>query len=232
MTIRFRASSGTDMRRFLVLLLALLTLFVACDKDKSGGEASDLTPFLQDNDGYGVTNTESGVHYTALPISFESAASGEAVGEFYDKKADYRVTYHKIPGLSPDLYLVDSEMVVWYADAAQAAPVPSALTPKALLVCEEGAISVEVLRLTAEVHAAEIGEALALWFEGETVQKPEGAATLSRGVKLVSSELTGIYYCFSFGAWESGAYFYDLSGRAVAVPADLAAYFVGTQAES
>lgn len=218
------------MRRFLVLLLALLAVFVACDKDKDKTNNPHLVAFLQDNDGYGVTNTESGVHYTALPLCFESAASGEAVGEFYDKKVDYRVTYHKIPGVSSDEYLVDSEMSVWYADATVAAPVPSALTPTALLVCEEGAVSVEVLRLVPATNATAIDEALTLWFEGEATTKPEAAATLLRGVKLVSAELPSIYYCFSFGMWGEDAYFFDLfSGRVVAVPPSLAAYFTNAQ---
>lgn len=230
MTIRFRANSGTDMRRFLVLLLALLTVFVACDKDKNGDGNLKLTAFLQDADGYGITNTDTDLHYTALPLSFESAGSGEAVGEYYDKKADYRVTYHKIPGVCPESYLVDSEMGVWFADATLTAPVPSALTPKALLVCEEGAVSVEVLRLVPDTHAATIEATLTLWFEGEAVSRPEAAATLRRGVKLVSEELPGIYYCFTFAVWGDDAYFYDLfSGRAVAVPTDIAAYFISTQ---
>ena len=216
------------MRRFLVLLLVLLTAFAGCDRDKSS--QSDLVAFLQDNDGYGVTNTESGVHYTALPFCFESIAGDEAVGEFYDKKADYRVTYHKIPGVDPAQYLVDSEMGVWYADATLQAPVPEALTPTALLVCEEGVVDVVLLRLLPTTHAAVIEEALTLWFEGEVTVKPETAATLSRGIKLASAELPGIYYCFSFGTWGEQAYFFEMfSGRAVAVPASLAAHFINAQ---
>ena len=85
------------MRRLLILLLALLLLLTACNKDDS--DRKDLVRFVRDDDGYGVTNTESGLHYTALPLYFESAASGDAVGEYYDADFDYSVTYHQIPGV-------------------------------------------------------------------------------------------------------------------------------------
>ena len=216
------------MRRLLILLLALLLLLTACNKDDS--DRKDLVRFVRDDDGYGVTNTESGLHYTALPLYFESAASGDAVGEYYDADFDYSVTYHQIPGVDASAFLVDSEMGVWYADATYAEPLPAALTPTSLLVCEEGVISSVVFRLNVTTHADVIEEALTLWFEGEATVRPEGTPTLSRGIKLVSLELTGIYYCFTFATYGEDAYFYEIfTGRTVALPAALAAYFVNYQ---
>ena len=224
-----RAISVIDMRRLLILLLALLVLLTACNKDDA--DKKQLTPFLKDDDGYGVTNTASGLHYTALPLCFESMASGEAVGEYYDAAFDYSVTYHQIPGVDPLAYLVDSEMGVWFADATYAEPIPAELTPTALLVCEEGAISSVIFRLNAQTHSDVIAQALALWFEGEATVKPAASPTMSRGIKMISAELTGIYYCFTFAMWGDDAYFYEIfTGRTVALPADLAAYFVSYQA--
>ena len=228
MTTRCRENSVTDMRRFFILVLALLLLLTACNKDKSSQK--DLVRFLRDDDGYGVTNTESGLHYTALPLYFESVGSGEAVGEYYDADFDYSVTYHQIPGVDTTAFLVDSEMSVWFADATQQEPIPSALTPTALLVCEEGVISSVLFRLNVSTHADVVAEALSLWFEGEATVRPESAPTLLRGIKLVSEELTGIYYCFTFAMYGEDAYFYEIfTGRTVALPAALAAYFVNYQ---
>jgi len=215
---RLRGNSGIDMKRLLLLLLSLLLAFTACHK-------SEHTPFSQDDDGYGCTDTETGIHYTALPLAFEPAKVGAVRGVYTDKRADYTRTYYEIPSLDPALYLGDNERGVWCA--AEKLPVPEELTPTALLVCEEEAISVEIYRFSAGKDDAVIAEILTLWFSADATEKPEGARTLTRRVKLQSEELPGIYYCFDYCVWGEDAYFCEIfSGRTVAVPPALAAHFV------
>ena len=57
------------MKRVLTLLLATLMLvLVGCD---GGSDVTTGHTFSQDEDGYGVTDTVTGIHYTALDFAFE-----------------------------------------------------------------------------------------------------------------------------------------------------------------
>lgn len=206
------------MKRFILLLLALLLTCTAC-KD------SDHTVFLQDEDGYGCTDTETGIHYTALPLSFEPAKVGKIRGVYTAKGSEHTLTYYEIPTLDTALYLGDSERGVWCA--ADTLPSPEKLTPTALLVCEEQAVSVEIYRFSTGTDDAVIAEILTLWFGGEAIEQPEGERSFTRRIKLQSAELPNIYYCFDYCIWGENAYFYELfSGRTVAVPDSLAQRFV------
>ena len=223
MTIRFPASLGTDMKRFLLLLLLLSVVLVSCKDEKA------LASFSMADDGYSCTNAETGVQYTAMDFCFEPAKTAEEIGAYTDKDADYTLTYYAIPDLDTALYIADSERGVWYAAGAVTPPAAKDLTPTALLVCEEAAVSVEIFRLTAENDGEALTELLSLWFEGERAERPVGAVEFSRRIKVVSAELPNIYYCFDFGTWGDEAYFYDVfSGRTVAVPATLAERFINT----
>lgn len=205
------------MKRIAFLLLAALLLLTSCGRDK-------LATITRDADGYGCTNTETGVHYTVLSPAFEPAKTSTARGLYTDKKTKKEHTYYEIPSLDPALYLADDEQNIWCAE--QTLPEASTLTPVALLVCEEASISVEILRFSAANEPSTVGEILTLWFEGEAGHLPEGDMTYMRRVKLISEELPNIYYCFSFGVWGESAFFYDLfSGRAVEVPSTLAEKF-------
>lgn len=205
------------MKRFLPILFALLLLLTACTD-------RDAVKFVLDEDGYGCTDTETGIHYTALDLAFEPASVAAVKGIYEAKGSDYTRTYYEIPGLDPTLYLGDSERGVWCAGEA---PDPKCLTPTALLVCEEGAQSVEIYRFSAGKDDAVIAEILSLWFEGEGTEKPEGARDFSRGIKLQSAELPGIHYCFEYFVQGENAYFYEIfSRRTVAVPSALAEHFV------
>lgn len=202
------------MKRLLPLVLVLMLLFSACQKEKA-------TAFLLDEDGYGCTDTKTGVHYTALPFAFEPAKTAALLGEYSDRDADYTRAYYEIPGLDPALYLADSELGVWCAAASL--PDAKTLTPTAILICEQEAISVEIFRYEVGTDDTAVTEILSLWFSGENVDLPEGTRTLTRRLKLASTELPNIYYCFDFCLYGENAYFYDLfSERAVAVPAALA----------
>jgi hypothetical protein len=72
---------------------------------------------------------------------------------------------------------------------------------------------------------AVIAELRSLWLEGAAAERPVAAMTSSLGIKWQFAELSNVLYCLQLGIWEgAGAYLYDtFSGRAVAVPADLAA---------
>lgn len=205
------------MKKLIPLLLALLLLLTGCRGNKAPA-------FSLDEDGYGCTDPETGIHYVALDLAFEPASVTTVKGVYTAKNGTYTRTYYEIPGLDPTLYLGDNERGVWCATTL---PDPKTLTPEALLVCEEQAESVEIYRFSAGKDDAVIAEILALWFEGEPIEKPEGGRAFSRRIKMKSAELPGIYYCFEYFTQGENAYFYDVfSGRTVAVPASVAAHFI------
>ena len=205
------------MKRILLLVLSALVLFTACNKEK-------LAVIVRDADGYGCTDTETGIHYTALPPAFEVAKSSTARGAYTNEKTGATHTYYEIPSLDPARYLCDDEQTVWCAE--DTLPEAKALTPVALLICEEAAISVEVMRFSVTDDAATFAALLALWFDGEATQRPEGEMSYTYRVKMTSEELPNIFYCFSYAVWGEEAYFYDLfSKRAVLVPGALADKF-------
>lgn len=206
------------MKRSLALLLMLALLaasLLSCEKKPDA--------MLLDEDGYGVTNEKSQIHYVALSPAFEPAKTGSVVGEYVDRGTTYSRTFYEIPSLDTALYLADSELGVWCA--AKALPDPAAMTPAAVLVCENKAVSVEIFRFTAGADDAVIAELRSLWLEGVAAERPVAAMTSSLGIKWQFAELSNVLYCLQLGIWEGvGAYLYDtFSGRAVAVPADLAA---------
>ena len=206
------------MKRLLPILLACLLLLASCRDSKPA-------TFALDEDGYGCTDLDTGIHYVALPLAFEPASVSAVKGTYTRENSSYTRTYYEIPGNDSALYLGDSERGVWCA--APTVPDPKQLTPTALLVCEElPATSVEIYRFSAGADDAVIARILALWFEGEAVERPEGARDLSRRIKMKSTQLVNIYYCFEYFTQGENAYFYDVyTKRTVAVPADLAEYF-------
>ena len=200
------------MRRILPLFLALLFILAACAE-------KEPALFSLDADGYGCTDTESGIHYIALPLSFEPVLTETVRGVYVD--GAYKRTYYEIENADPAHYLGDGEGGVWYA-GEEPIPAPESLTPAAVLLFEEQVASVQTRRFLAGKDDAVIAEILALWFEGEAVELPEGTYDVCRRVKLQSLELPNIYYCFEYRSFGENAYFWDMySGRAVAVPATL-----------
>ena len=203
------------MKRILLLFLFCALLLCSCGTAR----------FERDGDGYGYTDSKTGVHYTVLPSAYEAGRAGEAVGEYTDKAYGVLTTFYLIPDLDGALYLTDDNAYVYTA----ADPLPDAKqwNVSAVLVCDSDAISVESFRLT---QAAQIAEVKALWFEGEACELPMVKAIASRRLKLASADHPNLYYCFNFYAYESGeAYFYDAeAGRAVACSADLATLIKGT----
>lgn len=215
MTTRFRVNLAIDMRRLLLIALALLLLLplVACDKE----EKQNI--FTLQNDGY--TDSETGIWYRALPQAFEPVKSvGErGVAVYEDGTVKYR--FLEMPDLNSRQWLCDDLRGIWYA--GEWTVEPAELTPHALLVCEELSFSLERARLVQGTDDALIGEILTLWFAGETVDEPVGEITLVRRLRMISEQLPGIYYCFNFYMCGGQGYFYDrFESRFVAVPQVLA----------
>ena len=192
--------------RLAVLLLALLML------------AGCSSRFTLSETGY--TDTETDLHYLALPSSFEAAGGGSEVGTYEDETYGRTVTFRVIPDADPTKFLTDADGFVYYA--GETAPDASLWQIKSIMVCEEDAISVEKSRLIDPTLIAEIR---ALWFAGDEGELPLEDVVQSRRLKLTSADFPGIYYCFNLYVYEGGsAYFYDAEARrAVAVDAALAA---------
>lgn len=205
------------MKRILVLLLALSLLLVGCG---DGDDIATGNEFLQDDDGYGVTDTVTGIHYVALDLAFEPAVTSAVVGTYRD--GAYTRTFYQIEGLDPALYVADNELGVWYA--GEGAPDPRTLTVTAILVCEQTAYSRELFRYAAGEQDVMIAAIKSLWLDGEGTDLPETDVQKKRSLKMSFSELPNLFYRFDFGVFEEGAFFFDrMSGRAVAVPPELAA---------
>ena len=203
------------MKRVLLALLALLLLLplVAC-----GGGKEHQNVFVLQNDGY--IDPESGVWYAALPLAFEPVKSAATRGVAVYENGEVKYTFFEMPGLDSKTWLCDDLRGVWYAGEFQTDP--ATLTPRALVINEETAISIERARLAAGKDDALIGDILTLWFTGEPVAEPIGAVTVARRLRLLSEELPGIYYCFDFYVCGGQGYFYDRAGaRYVAVPQTL-----------
>ena len=192
--------------RFGVLLLALLML------------AGCAARFELTESGY--TDTQTDLHYLALPSAFEATKGGSEVGTYEDETYGRVVTFRVIPDADPTLFLTDADGFVYYA--GDTVPDASLWQIKFIAVCEEDAISVEKSRLTDPTLIAQIR---ACWFEGGAGELPMEDVTNSRRLKLSSAEFPGIYYCFNFYVYESGVgYFYDAeTRRAVALDAALTA---------
>lgn len=204
-------------RTVLLLLSALLVLsLVGCN----GGSDTDVGhAFSQDADGFGVTDTETGIHYRALSLAFEPAVTAALVGTYKD--GAYTRRFYQIKDLDAALYIADNELGVWYA--GDAAPDPKALTVTDALVCEQAAFSRELFRFSAGEDDARLGELKALWFEGEGAELPVTTVLKKRMIKLKLAELANLFYCIDVGIFEEGAFLYNkLEGRAVSLPKELA----------
>ena len=217
MTIRFRVNSGIDMKRILLLLLTLLLLLplVACN-----GEEKHDNVFVLQNGGY--QDTQTGVWYRPLPLCYEPVKSAATRGVALFENGDVQYSFLEMPDLDSRLWLCDDLRGVWYA--GEWTITPAALTPRALVVNEESAISLERARLAVGKDDALIGEILETWFLGEAVEEPIGEITVTRRLRLISEELPGIYYCFDFYMCNGQGYFYGRTeARYVAVSATVAA---------
>lgn len=192
---------------FLCMLLLAAFLLVGC------GARFEATKT-------GYTDTKTDRHYTALSSAFEAAAGGETVGEYEDEAYGRVVSFRVIPKADAARFLTDGYGFVYCADESE--PDVKSWRVKAILVCEEDAISVEKNRLTDEGVIAQIQS---LWFEGEEGDRPMEKATHVRRLKLASDDCPGIYYCFNYYVYEDGtACFYDAeSRRTVMLPAELVA---------
>ena len=200
-------SSGTEMRRFLLICLLLISLLLTgCSARFSVTES-------------GYTDEKTGRHYVALSPAFEAAAGGEEVGTFEDENHGRVVRFRVIPDVDATRFLTDEDGAVYCAD--EQLPDPARWNVKRILVCEEEMISVEVARVTDTALIAAIKTA---WFAGEEGELPVDAAKTIRYLKMASEEYPGVYYCFRFYIYEDGScYFYSIvDRRAVLLPADLA----------
>ena len=211
------------MKRILLLLLLSALLLCSC---------ASARPFARAEDGSGYTDTRAERFYLALDPAFEPASAGDIYGEYHDKERDVTRTFRVIPQLDHAHFLADENRIVYFAGDTDPDPATWQLT--AALVCEEDAISVERLRLTAE----ENGELLALlqttWFEGEgNALLPLGAPVYTRRIKLTCAAYPNLFYCFTLHAYESGeGYFYDaVNRRTVRVPDALLAALHPDQTE-
>ncbi len=208
------------MRRFLLLSLALLLLFCGCNRESS--------TFLRAEDGAGYTDTKRDIFYTALDHAYEPAGAGEARGTYTDRSYDRTLTFREITGLDPARFVTDDNRTVYSAD-------PDFKTAdqwviRAVLACDENAVSIERTRLSAGSDDLQIAELRTLWFETApldadaylllALETPEAI----RRIKLTTEAYPGLYYCFSLQVYEDGsAYFVDIESKhAVAAPAALA----------
>lgn len=215
--IRFRANSGTDMKRFGLLLLSLLLLFTACSGERT---------FLRDEDGGGYTDKKSGTHYVALPFSYEPARGGKIYGVYEDEERDVIRNFREIPELDVALFLADDDRVVYFA--GEDFITADRWEAEILYVCVENAVSVEEKRLTVADDATALCAVLDLWFDGESAVLPDEAAAYSRRLKFSGTTYPNLFYCFTFYSFGAGRYyFHDTEGdRTVAVPDGLAAHFL------
>ena len=220
--IPFRGSSGIDMKRLLPVLLALTCLLCACSSSHT---------FLRDDGGAGYTDTETNIYYLALDPQFEAMSAGEVLGEYEDKTTDTVYSFRVIPELDPTLFLTDNDQNVYYAGegAFRAADWQLHL----VLICEEDAIAVERLRLSAPEAAQSIADLRTLWFEGDTESLPTAETTENYTLKMMTPAFPNLMYSISLYCYADGAvYLYDaFSHRARAVPATLAAKLLPTAQE-
>lgn len=212
MTIRFPASLGIEMKKrsFLLVLLAALLLFTACEK---------RARFTVSEDGYRFTDRRTGVTYTALSPAFEPAKGGNARGKCKLPDGTER-TLREIPSLSPDLWLADDEKTLYYA--GEGTPDPAAWEMTAVLFCEDEGVSIERYRWEAPTAGEKIAALCTTWWNGEERELPPGAPTLYRALKFQGAEYPNIYYCIGYYQYEDGsAVLYEkFSGRCVSVPAE------------
>jgi len=214
------------MRRLLLFALSLCLLlpsFFGCT-DKGD-------KFTADGDGYGFTNAETGIHYTALDFAYEPLKGGALVGTYRNRSTDTDTAFHAIVGLDSALYVTDGQTVYF---AGETPPDAKLWQVKTVYICQEDAISVEESRLTAEKNGDTVAALHALWFEGTATELPMGEAEVIRRVKLECAETPNLVYCFWLYAYADGnAYFYDLfARRAVSVPADMAALLLPSEGEA
>lgn len=214
MMILCRGNLDIDMKKLLLLLLPLLLLLSSC---------SNVRKFERDAEGYGYTDTKSGLYYVELDAAFEPASAGEAWGEYKNKKTEKTRTFRTIPELEPTLFLTDEYLNVYYA--GDTPPDAAKWEVSAILVCEEDVISVEDFRFTTEGDTETVNAIRSLWFEGVgDGVLPFKDADYKRRIKLSCEAYPNLLYSFSFLAYDTGeAYFYDASSRrTVAVPDTLA----------
>ena len=222
------------MRRFLLLILALLLCLSGCVKKtpavegEGGGALSVPSAFVRTEDGTGYISVLSKVTYHSLGAGFEAAKTGGTVGNFIDAKFGYTLTFYQIPGLDKNQYLADHTLAIWYA--GEEPVVASELTVTDILICREAAISVELFRFSAGTSDAEIAQIQALWFEAENADSPATFPVSTFSVKLQFSELVNVFYSFDVCAYEDGSvYFRDVyTQRLVAVPTNLAQKIIPT----
>ena len=215
MTTPCRGSSGIDMKKISLLLLALVLLLSSC---------SGIRTFERDAEGYGYTDKKSGIYYAELDAAFEPAKTGEAFGEYKNGETGKTRTFSEIPELDPAVFLTDEYLNVYYA--GEGALDASGWELSAILVCDEDVISVELFRFTAEKDATTLSAIRSLWFEGTgDAVLPFRDAVYKRRLKMSSTAYPNLFYCFSFLEYDNGeAYFYDAATRrTVAVPSDLSA---------
>ena len=192
----------------LFVLLALM--LTACARD---------AVFRTDADGYGYTNTKTGVHYTALDPAFEPLSTSELIG--MTEKGARTLTFYAIADLDASLFIADSEGSVYFS--GETPPDPAAATPSALLLCERDAVSVVIARFEADTTLP--ATLLSLWLDGEACELPLGQTPLqTRAVRWLSEDFAGLSFGVLYTRYESGGYLYDmLTKRAVALTPTLTA---------
>lgn len=201
------------MKRFLLLLAALLLLFTGC----SEGHRLERT-----EDGNGYVDTKTKVVYLQLDIAFEPAVTGELVGTYTDRARDITVTLHEIPKLDTATFLADEDKNVYCV--AEAMPNAADWQIETILVCDGDGVSVERRRFTAALQPDTVEQIRALWFEGEEANFLSlTEADKLYSIKISSAAYPNLYYCFDFLYFAEGtSYFYNaVSHRSVEVPADL-----------
>ncbi|MBE6703501.1 MAG: hypothetical protein E7585_08870 [Ruminococcaceae bacterium] len=211
-TIRYLGSLGIDMKRIVLLCLALSFLLCGCGR---------LRQLEKTEDGY--ADEKKGIYYEILEPAYQPAFRGEAVAEYVNKERDVVRVFYEIPGLDTALFVADEYLNVYFA--GEDAPNAALWQLEAVLVCEEEAISVERCRLSVDTDATEIAAVKALWFgEGENAVLPVGTPAHTFQIKLSGKEYPMLYYNFDLRIYESGqVYFYDaFSRRTVLVPVELA----------
>lgn len=201
------------MKRFLLLLLAVLLLFCGCNKKLNRLEKTDQ----------GYTDTKSGIAYAVLDPAYQPAARGEAFAEYVNEERNITRAFYEIPGLDRALFMTDEYLNVYFAGSIL--PDASLWQLEAVLVCVEEAISVERCRLAAGTDDAQIAALCALWFgEGEATRLPIGAPAHTFAVKFSGKEYPALYYNLTLQIYANGEVYLDepFSGRTVLLPIELA----------
>lgn len=210
------------MKRFLVLLLALMLALCSC----TGARDLELS-----EDGEGYLDRRSGLVYLQMEPLYEATATGDVFAEFEDERGTVH-EFFEIPQLSVEQFLADQYRHVYLAGDDFVTADEWELS--AVSLCQENAISVVLKEYRVADHAETVSKIRDLWFDGEVAEfLPPARPDTIYSVKFSTAAYANLMYSFSFYHFEGGdGYLYSADlDRVVKVPADMLSLFLTEGAE-